>query len=43
MKKILKAITTFILFISYFAANTSSQLGTFQIDAPDSLKKGNNR
>ncbi|MFR1688165.1 MAG: AgrD family cyclic lactone autoinducer peptide [Massilimicrobiota timonensis] len=39
MKKILVYVSIFILAIAKIAANTPSQLGSFQLDAPKKLKK----
>lgn len=38
MNKCLKYISIFVLFIAQFAANTPSQLGSFQLKAPSKLK-----
>ena len=39
MKKILKYLSLFILVIAQFAAATPSQLGSYQAEVPNKLKK----
>lgn len=39
MKKVLKFLSVFVLVVAEFAANTPSQLGSYQMDAPKQLKK----
>ncbi|RGE91322.1 cyclic lactone autoinducer peptide [Coprobacillus sp. AM23-9LB] len=39
MKKVLKFLSLFVLVVAEFAANTPSQLGSYQMDAPKQLKK----
>lgn len=39
MKKYLKYVGAFVLLVAQFAANTPSQLGAFQLEAPQKLKK----
>lgn len=39
MNKIFKYIGLLVFYIACFAANTPSQLGSYQIEAPKSLKK----
>ena len=38
MKKVLKFLSLFVLVVAEFAANTPSQLGSYQMDAPNNLK-----
>lgn len=39
MKKYLKYVAVMVLFVAQFSANTPSQLGAFQLKAPEKLKK----
>ena len=39
MRKLLKFVSIFVLVVAQFAANTPSQLGSYQLTAPKQLKK----
>ena len=39
MKKYLKYISVFVLLVAQFAANTPSQLGSYQPEVPAKLRK----
>ena len=39
MKKVLKFLSVLVLVVAEFAANTPSQLGSYQMDAPKQQKK----
>ena len=39
MNKFLKVFSLFVFFLANFAANTPSQLGLYQMEAPNELKK----